>query len=67
MLTGEESNDLHEQAQDLVRLAMVYAELNRELQCSEQDEFCERVGREVYELIVKRAEEKTDELERVRR
>lgn len=63
MLTEDERSDLHERAQDFVRTATVYDGLLRRLSNPEWDKFVERVGQEVCEVVMRRMEEKTDELE----
>lgn len=66
MLTEDERSDLHERAQDFVRTATVYDGLLRRLSNSEWDEFVERVGREVCEVVMKRVEQRWEELESVK-
>lgn len=62
-LTVDDNGDLRGQAQDLARSATILTGLYRELNNAEWDEFVERVGREVCELVVRRVGEKADELE----
>lgn len=66
MLTEDERLDLYERAQDFVRTATVYDGLLRRLSNPEWDEFVERVGREVCGLVMKRVEQRWEELESVR-
>lgn len=66
MLTEDERNDLLEDIQDVVLLATTLTGLHRQLSNSEWDEFVERVGREVCEVVMKRVEQRWEELESVK-
>lgn len=67
MLTSDDRADLYEQAQDVVLTASILSGLYQELKPNAAwDEFVAEVGKEVYELVVKRIEQRQDELESVK-
>lgn len=66
-MTEDERIDLYEQATQLAYLAIRYDDLSPLLSSSEWDELAASIGKEVYELVRERVEEKREQLEAVNR
>lgn len=65
-MTEDEKKQLHEQATQLVYLAIRYADLSPMLSCDEWDGLAEKIGKRVVQSILERIDDERARIEQAK-